>query len=71
MARIGQRVIAALQQRLFDHLIHADLGYLVARGTRAADLAPDLRHPAAAPRGHHGADHRGARPADHARPGRP
>jgi ATP-binding cassette, subfamily B, bacterial MsbA len=32
MARIGQRVIAALQQRLFDHLIHADLGYLVARG---------------------------------------
>ncbi len=32
MARIGQRVIANLQQRLFDHLIHADLGYLVARG---------------------------------------
>jgi subfamily B ATP-binding cassette protein MsbA len=32
MAKIGQRVIAALQQRLFDHLIHADLGYLVARG---------------------------------------
>jgi ATP-binding cassette, subfamily B, bacterial MsbA len=32
MARIGQRVIADLQQRLFDHLIHSDLGYLVARG---------------------------------------
>ncbi len=32
MARIGQRVIADLQQRLFDHLIGADLGYLVARG---------------------------------------
>ncbi len=32
MARIGQRVIADLQQRLFDHLIHADLGYLIARG---------------------------------------
>ena len=32
MARLGQRVIADLQQRLFDHLIRADLGYLVARG---------------------------------------
>ncbi len=32
MARVGQRVIAELQQRLFDHLIRADLGYLVARG---------------------------------------
>jgi subfamily B ATP-binding cassette protein MsbA len=32
MARVGQRVIAELQQRLFDHLIHADLGYLIARG---------------------------------------
>jgi subfamily B ATP-binding cassette protein MsbA len=32
MARIGQRAIAGLQQRLFDHLVHADLGYVVARG---------------------------------------
>jgi ATP-binding cassette, subfamily B, bacterial MsbA len=32
MARMGQRVIAQLQRRLFDHLIHADLGYLMARG---------------------------------------
>ena len=33
MARIGQRAIAALQQRLFDHLVHADLGYVVNAGT--------------------------------------
>jgi ATP-binding cassette, subfamily B, bacterial MsbA len=32
MARIGQRAIAELQQRLFDHLVHADLDYVVARG---------------------------------------
>jgi ATP-binding cassette, subfamily B, bacterial MsbA len=32
MARIGQRAIAALQQRLFDHLVHADLGYVLAAG---------------------------------------
>ncbi len=32
MARIGQRAIAQLQQRLFDHLVHADLGYVVASG---------------------------------------
>ncbi|HEX3208772.1 MAG TPA: ABC transporter ATP-binding protein [Geminicoccaceae bacterium] len=32
MARIGQQVIAQLQRRLFEHLIRADLGYLVARG---------------------------------------
>jgi subfamily B ATP-binding cassette protein MsbA len=32
MARIGQRAIAALQQRLFDHLVHADLGYVVGVG---------------------------------------
>ena len=32
MARVGQRAIAQLQQRLFDHLIHADLGYVMARG---------------------------------------
>ncbi|HSA79533.1 MAG TPA: ABC transporter transmembrane domain-containing protein [Geminicoccaceae bacterium] len=32
MARIGQRAIAGLQQRLFDHLVHTDLDYVVARG---------------------------------------
>jgi ATP-binding cassette, subfamily B, bacterial MsbA len=32
MARIGQRAIAELQQRLFDHLVHADVGYVAARG---------------------------------------
>jgi ATP-binding cassette, subfamily B, bacterial MsbA len=32
MARVGQRAIAALQQRLFDHLVHADLGYVEASG---------------------------------------
>jgi subfamily B ATP-binding cassette protein MsbA len=32
MARIGQRAIAALQQRLFDHLVHADLGFVVSAG---------------------------------------
>ena len=70
MARIGQRVIAALQQRLFDHLIHADLGYLVARGpghviSRLTYDTQQLRHG-----DHHGPDHRGARFFDHGRPGR-
>ncbi len=32
MARIGQRVIADLQRRLFDHLIRADLAYIAERG---------------------------------------
>jgi subfamily B ATP-binding cassette protein MsbA len=32
MARIGQRVIADLQRRLFDHLIRADLAYVAERG---------------------------------------
>lgn len=32
MARIGQRVIADLQQKLFDHLLRADLGYVIERG---------------------------------------
>jgi len=32
MARVGQRVIAEVQQRLLDHLLRADLGYVVERG---------------------------------------
>lgn len=32
LARVGQRVAADLQRRLFRHLMHADLGYFVERG---------------------------------------
>jgi subfamily B ATP-binding cassette protein MsbA len=32
MSRVGQRIIADLQHRLFGHLIRADLGYFVERG---------------------------------------
>lgn len=32
MARVGHRVIAALQRRLFEHLVRADLDYFVERG---------------------------------------
>jgi subfamily B ATP-binding cassette protein MsbA len=32
MAHIGQRAIAALHQRLFDHLVQADLGNVVGAG---------------------------------------
>ncbi len=32
MSRVGQRIIADIQQRLFDHLIRADLGYFLERG---------------------------------------
>jgi subfamily B ATP-binding cassette protein MsbA len=32
MARVGQRVIAQVQQRLLDHLLRADVGYVVERG---------------------------------------
>ena len=32
MGRIGQRIIADLQKRIFGHLMHADLGYFLERG---------------------------------------
>jgi len=32
MGRVGQRIIADLQQRLFGHLMRADLGYFLERG---------------------------------------
>ena len=70
MARIGQRVIAALQQRLLDRLIHADLGYLVAR--RPGHVVWRLTYDTQQLRGrdHHGPDHRGARFFGHGEPGR-
>ncbi len=33
MGRVGQRIIADLQKRLFGHMIKADLGYFLERGT--------------------------------------
>jgi subfamily B ATP-binding cassette protein MsbA len=33
MYRVGQRIVADLQQRLFDHLIRADIGYITGRGS--------------------------------------
>jgi subfamily B ATP-binding cassette protein MsbA len=32
MYRVGQRIVADLQRRLFDHLIRADVGYLTSTG---------------------------------------
>jgi subfamily B ATP-binding cassette protein MsbA len=32
MGRVGQRIIADLQKRIFSHLMRADLGYFLARG---------------------------------------
>jgi len=32
MSRAGQRVVADLQRRLFDHVVRADVGYVVERG---------------------------------------
>lgn len=32
MGRVGQRIIADLQKRLFGHMIRADLGYFIERG---------------------------------------
>ena len=50
MARAGQRIVADLQRRLFDHVIRADVGDVTERGPGPLISGPDLRHAAAARR---------------------